>query len=89
MTEVVIVQFNIYFYVICAYDRCFIELYLAARDILAWEYVPLGPFLGKNFGKMLQLISINVQFLLKKKMSNWTRAVYIPDIDARVDYFSL
>ena len=22
----------------------------AARDIQAWEYVPLGPFLGKNFG---------------------------------------
>lgn len=21
-----------------------------ARDIQAWEYVPLGPFLGKNFG---------------------------------------
>ena len=23
---------------------------LLARDIQAWEYVPLGPFLGKNFG---------------------------------------
>lgn len=22
----------------------------SARDIQAWEYVPLGPFLGKNFG---------------------------------------
>lgn len=22
-----------------------------ARDIQAWEYVPLGPFLGKSFGK--------------------------------------
>ncbi|MQL41704.1 fumarylacetoacetase, partial [Escherichia coli] len=21
-----------------------------ARDIQAWEYIPLGPFLGKNFG---------------------------------------
>ena len=21
-----------------------------ARDIQKWEYVPLGPFLGKNFG---------------------------------------
>jgi fumarylacetoacetase len=21
-----------------------------ARDIQSWEYVPLGPFLGKNFG---------------------------------------
>ena len=23
--------------------------YSAARDIQKWEYVPLGPFLGKNF----------------------------------------
>lgn len=22
----------------------------SARDVQAWEYVPLGPFLGKNFG---------------------------------------
>jgi fumarylacetoacetase len=22
----------------------------SARDIQQWEYVPLGPFLGKNFG---------------------------------------
>ena len=22
----------------------------SARDIQAWEYVPLGPFLGKSFG---------------------------------------
>jgi len=26
-------------------------LALTARDIQAWEYVPLGPFLGKSFGK--------------------------------------
>ncbi len=25
----------------------------SARDIQAWEYVPLGPFLGKNFGSTL------------------------------------
>lgn len=24
-----------------------------ARDIQAWEYVPLGPFLGKSFGEDL------------------------------------
>lgn len=24
---------------------------LTARDIQAWEYVPLGPFLGKSFGE--------------------------------------
>lgn len=27
------------------------ESMLTARDIQAWEYLPLGPFLGKNFGK--------------------------------------
>lgn len=26
-------------------------LFLTARDIQAWEYVPLGPFLGKSFSK--------------------------------------
>jgi fumarylacetoacetase len=26
---------------------------LSARDIQAWEYVPLGPFLGKNFGTIV------------------------------------
>lgn len=25
----------------------------SARDIQAWEYVPLGPFLGKNFGTII------------------------------------
>jgi fumarylacetoacetase len=25
----------------------------SARDIQAWEYVPLGPFLGKNFGSTM------------------------------------
>uniref|UniRef100_A0A672PBK0 Fumarylacetoacetase n=1 Tax=Sinocyclocheilus grahami TaxID=75366 RepID=A0A672PBK0_SINGR len=29
---------------------CLFLFYVAARDIQAWEYVPLGPFLGKNFG---------------------------------------
>lgn len=26
---------------------------LSARDIQGWEYVPLGPFLGKNFGSVI------------------------------------
>jgi fumarylacetoacetase len=26
---------------------------LSARDIQKWEYVPLGPFLGKNFGSVV------------------------------------
>ncbi len=32
------------------HDLLYIVFYVAARDIQAWEYVPLGPFLGKNFG---------------------------------------
>jgi hypothetical protein len=56
MIGVVIVQSNIYIFdvtrPIIYYNRSFTELYFAARDIQAWEYVPLGPFLGKNFGKM-------------------------------------
>lgn len=28
---------------------------MTARDIQAWEYVPLGPFLGKSFGKKRKL----------------------------------
>jgi fumarylacetoacetase len=27
-----------------------LNLIIIARDIQAWEYVPLGPFLGKSFG---------------------------------------
>ena len=26
------------------------NIYFLARDIQKWEYVPLGPFLGKNLG---------------------------------------
>lgn len=31
-------------------EQCLFLSDVAARDIQAWEYVPLGPFLGKNFG---------------------------------------
>lgn len=32
----------------------FYEMFVVtARDIQAWEYVPLGPFLGKSFGEEL------------------------------------
>ena len=36
--------------VLCAnYNVMFLSI-IVARDIQKWEYVPLGPFLGKNFG---------------------------------------
>ncbi|XP_049459179.1 fumarylacetoacetase isoform X1 [Epinephelus fuscoguttatus] len=36
----------------------------SARDIQAWEYVPLGPFLGKNFGTTISPWVIPVEALL-------------------------
>ena len=32
----------------------------SARDIQKWEYVPLGPFLGKNFGTTIRLLFIEI-----------------------------
>lgn len=37
---------------------------LPARDIQAWEYVPLGPFLGKNFGTTISPWVIPMEALL-------------------------
>ncbi len=36
---------------------------LSARDIQKWEYVPLGPFLGKNFGSVLSSWIITLEAL--------------------------
>lgn len=36
---------------------------LSARDIQKWEYVPLGPFLGKNFGSVLSPWVITMEAL--------------------------
>lgn len=38
--------------------------YFAARDIQAWEYVPLGPFLGKNFGTTISPWVVPMEALL-------------------------
>lgn len=35
----------------------------SARDIQAWEYVPLGPFLGKNFGSTISPWIITLEAL--------------------------
>jgi fumarylacetoacetase len=35
-----------------------------ARDIQAWEYVPLGPFLGKNFGTTISPWVVPMEALL-------------------------
>lgn len=36
---------------------------LSARDIQKWEYVPLGPFLGKNFGSVISPWVVSLQAL--------------------------
>jgi len=36
---------------------------LTARDIQKWEYVPLGPFLGKNFGSVISPWIITLEAL--------------------------
>ncbi|XP_045564383.1 fumarylacetoacetase isoform X1 [Salmo salar] len=36
----------------------------SARDIQAWEYVPLGPFLGKNFGTTISPWVVPMEALL-------------------------
>lgn len=43
------------FLMFCALWFMLYWIIFAARDIQAWEYIPLGPFLGKNFGKLFQL----------------------------------
>jgi hypothetical protein len=36
---------------------------MSARDIQAWETIPLGPFLGKSFGKIPDPLSIEPCFM--------------------------
>ncbi len=36
---------------------------LSARDIQGWEYVPLGPFLGKNFGSVISPWIVTIEAL--------------------------
>ncbi|XP_071344225.1 fumarylacetoacetase isoform X1 [Trachinotus anak] len=42
----------------------------SARDIQAWEYVPLGPFLGKNFGTTISPWVVSMEALLPFAVSN-------------------
>uniref|UniRef100_A0A3B5MHA5 Fumarylacetoacetase n=1 Tax=Xiphophorus couchianus TaxID=32473 RepID=A0A3B5MHA5_9TELE len=42
----------------------------SARDIQAWEYVPLGPFLGKNFGTTISPWVVPMEALLPFAESN-------------------
>ncbi|TMS12814.1 Fumarylacetoacetase [Larimichthys crocea] len=42
----------------------------SARDIQAWEYVPLGPFLGKNFGTSISPWVVPMEALLPFAVPN-------------------
>uniref|UniRef100_A0A8C5GML0 Fumarylacetoacetase n=2 Tax=Gouania willdenowi TaxID=441366 RepID=A0A8C5GML0_GOUWI len=42
----------------------------SARDIQAWEYVPLGPFLGKNFGTTISPWVVPMEALLPFAVPN-------------------
>ncbi|CAK6970421.1 fumarylacetoacetase [Scomber scombrus] len=42
----------------------------SARDIQSWEYVPLGPFLGKNFGTTISPWVVPMEALLPFAESN-------------------
>jgi fumarylacetoacetase len=41
----------------------------SARDIQAWEYVPLGPFLGKNFGSSMSAWVVTMEALEQARMA--------------------
>lgn len=43
---------------------------IAARDIQKWEYVPLGPFLGKNFGTTISPWIVPTEALLPFIVTN-------------------
>ena len=43
---------------------------LSARDIQKWEYVPLGPFLGKNFGTTISPWVVPMEALMPHIVPN-------------------
>ncbi len=43
---------------------------LSARDIQKWEYVPLGPFLGKNFGSVVSPWIVTLEALESFKIKS-------------------
>ena len=45
-------------------------LSLPARDIQKWEYVPLGPFLAKNFGTSISPWVVPMEALMPFAVAN-------------------
>ena len=48
--------------------RLYVVIYY--RDIQKWEYVPLGPFLAKNFGTTISPWIVTMEALEPFKVSN-------------------
>lgn len=75
-------------------------LYRSARDIQAWEYIPLGPFNGKNFATTISpwvVLADALEPFLTSGIENETEIVdylkenrkeNIPDIRLEVDITS-
>lgn len=62
----------------------------SARDIQAWEYVPLGPFLGKSFGTTLSpwIITIDAlePFLVKGPLQTPQPLDYLLESPQNMNY---
>ena len=57
----------------------------SARDIQAWEYQPLGPFLGKNFGTTLSPWVVTREALLPFRVARALRGANDPQPMAYLD----
>lgn len=51
----------------------------SARDIQSWEYVPLGPFLGKNFGSSISPWVVTLEALEPFRMTSPTQEPEVLD----------
>ena len=51
---------------------------IAARDIQKWEYVPLGPFLGKNFGTSISPWVVTMDALMPFAVENPAQVRFPP-----------
>uniref|UniRef100_A0A3Q4G0N6 Fumarylacetoacetase n=1 Tax=Neolamprologus brichardi TaxID=32507 RepID=A0A3Q4G0N6_NEOBR len=61
----------------------------SARDIQAWEYVPLGPFLGKNFGTTISPWVVPMEALLPFAEPNAIQFTIITLLVRRVTCFEI
>ena len=53
----------------------------SARDIQKWEYVPLGPFLGKSFGTSISPWVVPMEALQPFLVDNYAQVMYANKIE--------